>query len=331
MAVTRAVRNLYLIEPRPTQPLLTLLGLTDVRQAVDDVEEQRSSLEEWRREAHRLELQGKDEQAAEIRGQILKQQPIPWTVLRGDALTALREQALEKGDKKARIALMEYALVYRDQRLLNALNQAGLQAARHPDKAWPTLEKKHYLLYTLKNPGGVLREADKYGVDFRNCFGQTPLMIASRMGNADLIEQLLERDADVNLTDGNGLNAFQIALDRACADERFARSRLPAVFERLAPPSHRHPGRWPPGQARPAADGIPDAQRRPGPLLPAARGELGGPPQTPDRGRLRRACSTTSRSPWSRRGARSDPMSHPSCPRTRPAGTDPTTASCSCA
>ena len=237
VAVTRAVRNLYLIEPRPTQPLLTLLGLTDVRQAVDDVEEQRSSLEEWRREAHRLELQGKDEQAAEIRGQILKQQPIPWTVLRGDALTALRAQALEKGDKKARIALMEYALVYRDQRLLNALNQAGLQAARHPDKAWPTLEKKHYLLYTLKNPGGVLREADKYGVDFRNCFGQTPLMIASRMGNADLIEQLLERDADVNLTDGNGLNAFQIALDRACADERFARIRLPAVFERLAPPS----------------------------------------------------------------------------------------------
>ncbi|WP_295585439.1 ankyrin repeat domain-containing protein [uncultured Lamprocystis sp.] len=237
VAVTRAVRNLYLIEARPNQPLLTLLGLTEIHQKVDDVEEQRSSLEEWRREAHRLELQGKDEQAAEIRNQILKQQQVPWTVLRGEALSTLREQALVKGDKKARIALMEYALVYRDQRLLNTLNQAGLQAARHPDKAWPTLEKKYYLLYGLKNPGGVLREADKYGVDFRNCFGQTPLMIASRTGNADLIEQLLARDADLSLTDGNGLNAFQIALDRACADERFARTRLPAVFERLAPAS----------------------------------------------------------------------------------------------
>ena len=237
VAVTRAVRNLYLIEPRPAQPLLTLLGLTEVHQGVADVEEQRSSLEEWRREAHRLELQGKDEQAAEIRAQILKQQQVPWTVLRGEALTALREQALVKGDKKARISLMEYALVYRDQHLLNELVRAGLQAARHPDKAAPTLEKKYYLPYGLKNPGGVLREVDKYGVDFRNCFGQTPLMIASRMGNADLIAELLEREADLGLVDGNGLNAFQIALDRACADERFARARLPTVFERLAPPS----------------------------------------------------------------------------------------------
>jgi len=237
VAVTRAVRNLYLIEPRPTQPLLTLLGLTEVHQGVADVEEQRSSLDEWRREAHRLELQGKDEQAAEIRAQILKEQQVPWTVLRGEALAALHEQALVKGDKKARIALMEYALVYRDQRLLNALNRAGLQAARHPDKAWPTLEKKHYLLYGLKHVGGVLREVDKYGTDFRNCFGQTPLMIASRMGHADLITALLERDANLGLVDGNGQNAFQIALDRACADERFARTRLPAVFERLAPAS----------------------------------------------------------------------------------------------
>ncbi len=237
VAVTRAVRNLYLIEPRPTQPLLNLLGLSQVQQGVDDVEEQRSSLDEWRREAHRLELQGKDEQAAEIRDQILKQQQVPWTVLRGEALASLRDQALVKGDKKARIALMEYALVYRDQRLLNDLHRAGLQAASHPDKAWPTLEKKHYLLYSLKNPSGVLREVDKYGVDFRNCFGQTPLMIGSRMGNADLIAQLLERDADLSLADGNGLNAFQIALDRACADERFARARLPGVFERLAPAS----------------------------------------------------------------------------------------------
>jgi hypothetical protein len=99
------------------------------------------------------------------------------------------------------------------------------------------LEKKHFLPYDLKHPGAVLRQVDQYGVDFRNLFGQTPLMIASRMGNADLAEALLDRDADTSLVDGNGLNAFQIALDRACADERFARTKLPAIFERLAPPS----------------------------------------------------------------------------------------------
>ncbi len=237
VAVTRAVKNLYLIESRPQQALLELLGLTRVHEDVGEVEAQRSSLEEWRHEAHRLELQGKEEQAAEIRAQILKQREVPWTVLRGEALAELEKKALEAGEKKAGIALMEYALVYRDQRRLNALVEAGFKAAKQPDKAMPVLEKKHFMLYGLRNPGGVLREADKYGVDFRNVFGQTPLMIASRMGNAELARELLERDADTGLVDGNGLNAFQIALDRACADERFARSKLPAVFDRLAPDS----------------------------------------------------------------------------------------------
>jgi len=237
VAVTRAVKNLYLIEPRPKQHLLALLGLTEVHEGVDEVEEQTSSLEEWRKEAHRLELQGKDEQAADIREQILKQREVPWTVLRGDALTELEHKALEQDEKKAGIALLEYALVYRDQRLMNRLLQQGLKAAKQPDKALSMLEKKHFFNYGLKHATGVLREVDQYGVDFRNVFGQTPLMIASRTGNAELIEALLDRDADTSLVDGNGLNAFQIALDRACADERFARTKLPAVFERLAPPS----------------------------------------------------------------------------------------------
>jgi hypothetical protein len=237
VAVTRAVKNLYLIEPRPKQPLLALLGLTEALAGVEDVEEARSTLEEWRHEAHRLELQGKEEQAAEIREQILKQRAVPWTVLQGDALTQLEDKALQRGDRKARIALMEYALVYRDQRLLNALVQGGFKTAKQPDKAMPVLERTHFLPYTLKHPGAVLRQVDQYGVDFRNVFGQTPLMIASRMGNAELVEALLDRDADTGLADGNGLNAFQIALERACADARFARARLPALFERLAPTS----------------------------------------------------------------------------------------------
>jgi len=124
-----------------------------------------------------------------------------------------------------------------DQRRLNALVQAGFKSAKQPDKAMSVLEKKHFEHYSFKNPAGVLRETDKYGVDFRNVFDQTPLMIASRMGNAELAEALLDRDADTSLVDGNGLNAFEISLERACADERFARTKLPAVFERLAPAS----------------------------------------------------------------------------------------------
>jgi hypothetical protein len=78
---------------------------------------------------------------------------------------------------------------------------------------------------------------DKYGVDFRNPFDQTPLMVAARMGHVELVERLLDLGADTALVDGNGMNAFQIALDRACADARYARGRLPVIWDCLAPPS----------------------------------------------------------------------------------------------
>ncbi|MBK1647347.1 UvrD-helicase domain-containing protein [Rhabdochromatium marinum] len=237
VAVTRAVRNLYLLESNPQQSLLELLGLTEVHQDVNDVEEQRSTLDDWRREAHKLEMQGKEDQAAEIREQILKQRQVPWTVLQGEVLNELEHEALDKGEKKARITLMEYALVYRDQRWLEALAKAGFNAAKQPEKARGLLEKKYYQAYGFKHTDGVLREVDRYGVDFRNLFAQTPLMIASREGHAELITALLERDADTGLVDANGLNAFQISLERACIDQRYARQKLPAVFEHLAPPS----------------------------------------------------------------------------------------------
>ena len=148
VAVTRAVKNLYLIEPRPKQHVLALLGLSEVHEAVDDVEVVRSSLDEWRHEAHRLELQGKDEQAAEIRAQILKQREVPWTVLRGEALAEIEVKALERQEKKARIALLEYALVYRDQRLMNALVQGGFKAAKQPDKALLVVGEEALSCYT---------------------------------------------------------------------------------------------------------------------------------------------------------------------------------------
>src|SRR5712691_10817887 len=114
VAITRAVENLYLIEANPGQRLFEVLGLKRWEERLA-LAEHGSSLEEWRQEARRLELQGKQEQADAIRTQILKLKDVPWEVLHGETLRALERQAFDNDDKKAKLLLFEYALVYQDR------------------------------------------------------------------------------------------------------------------------------------------------------------------------------------------------------------------------
>jgi len=150
VAITRAVRNIYLIERTTGQRLFDLLDLQPSRDGLQ-LEKQDSSLDEWRMEAQRLELQGKQEQAEDIRNQILKQKPVPWKVLHGNSLEQLQQQAIEENNKKAKITLFEYALVYRDQPRLNALIKSGFAPAKNPNKGLQLLNKKHYMPYELKH------------------------------------------------------------------------------------------------------------------------------------------------------------------------------------
>jgi len=76
VAITRAMGNLYLIERNPAHRLLGLLGLAPQREGVR-IAEHRSSAEEWKAEARRLELQGKTEQAEAIRKQVLAIREFP--------------------------------------------------------------------------------------------------------------------------------------------------------------------------------------------------------------------------------------------------------------
>lgn len=236
VAVTRAVQNIYFVEANPDQRLFDLLGLK-LWEGGLELAEQGSSLEEWRQEAHKLELQGKQEQAEAIRSQILKLKAVPWEVLKGEALAVLERQALEKGDKKARLLLFEYALVYQDRNRLNALAKAGFRPAGHPEQGIKLLNQKYFLPYELKSPTAVLRQVDQYGVDFRNPFNQTPLMIAARMGNEALVEELVKRGANTGLVNNVGFNAFQIVLEQACSNPKYAAKKLAGVYEQLEPES----------------------------------------------------------------------------------------------
>ena len=235
VAITRAVENVYLVEADPTHPLFEVLGLKPSEGPLE-LAEQDSSLETWRQEARRLELQGKEEQAQRIRSQILRESEVPWEVLQGDALLALQRRALEAGEKKAKLLLFEYAQVVRDGRLLNALADAGFKPAMQASLDAKLLNQKYFFPYVVRKPDLMLREIERFGVDFRNVFNQTPLMIAARLGNVDHVERLVDLGADTALVDNAGLNAFQIALEQAYNDAGFAATKLEAVIERLAPP-----------------------------------------------------------------------------------------------
>jgi len=236
VAITRAVRNIYLIERTPGQRLFDLLELP-LSQSGLELEAQDSNLDEWRQEAQRLERQGKQEQAEEIRSQILKQKVVPWEVLRGETLDRLHHKALEENNKKAKITLFEYALVHRDQPRLNTLIEAGFGPAKNPAKGLQLLTRKHYVSYEFKNPNAVLRQVDQYGVDFRNLFNQTPLMVAARVGNERLMQELIEQGADTGLVNNAGFNALQIALEQALGNRKYSSGKLAAVYSMLEPDS----------------------------------------------------------------------------------------------
>jgi hypothetical protein len=235
VAITRAICNLYWIETSPKHRLFNLLNLQAVTGDLETLPGQESSLDEWRKEAHKLEMQGKQEQAEEIRHQILKQEEVPWEVYQEDTLETLKQKALKEGDKKAKLALFEYALVYHEPKLLNQLNQVGFKPAKNPLNGLKPLTQKYYALYEVKHTTGIMRQVEKYGVDFRNPFNQTPLMIASGLGRADLVEQLVEEGAKPELVNNIGLNAFQIALEQAVVSPPFVQEKLAQIYLQLEP------------------------------------------------------------------------------------------------
>jgi hypothetical protein len=236
VALTRAIKNLYWIESSPKQPLLNLLGLRDAQESLQ-LASQNSSLDAWRLEAHKLELQGKQEQAERIRNEILKQKTPDWQVITGSALADLKHKAIENADKNARMSLLEYALVYEDRDIINNLQKAGFKAAQHPEKSLQMLQQKHYSAYSFKKPDAVLRQIDQYGPDFRNIFNQTPLMVAAWIGNTEVIKALVDLGADTEKVDGNGLTAFQIALAQTARSESYAKKKLSDIYEQLEPTS----------------------------------------------------------------------------------------------
>ena len=233
VGATRGVRNLYLVESQHRHPAIEVLRLIRFSGELS-LEQQDSSIEEWQKEARKLEQQGKQEQAEAIRRNVLHEQAPPWRVLDRAAFAALRDQVVNAGGKKGRLLVMECALINDNCPALNMLRNQGFKAAGMGDeRGLKQLHRNHYMAYDLKNTSAVMKDVERYGVDHRTMFNLTPLMVASRLGNSGLVTELIQRGANPALVANNGLNALQICLQMAVPDPRYARGKAGSIYSQL--------------------------------------------------------------------------------------------------
>lgn len=237
VALTRAIKNLYVIESDTGHPLF---GLLDMAVGEVKVDAKQSTLEDWQKEARKLELQGKQEQAEAIRRTILRQTPVPWPVI-GEAkvnellLKVFREQA---PGSRMRQQLYDYATCHDEPVLAEWLIQeAKFDAAKNFKQLRATLARKTFIPYFAPHFKDILRQCDQHGIEHRLPMNQTPLMAAAAAGNVPLVEALLERGADREAVDHYGGNALHWALREAFRDRQFARGPFAALYELLAPAS----------------------------------------------------------------------------------------------
>ncbi len=238
VALTRAIKNIYIIESDTGHRLFTLLDLaSDGKVSVDASE---SSLEEWQKEARKLELQGKQEQAEAIRRTILKEVPPPWPIFDESRLQELLVKVFR--DKvpgsKAKQQLYEYATCHDEPVLAERLSQDAQFDARGAfDDHKETIGRKSYVPYFSLHTKNILKQCEQYGIDHRLPMNQTPLMAAAAASNVPLTEALLERGADRGKTDQYGYNALHWAMRKAFYHPDYARKNFGTLYELLAPAS----------------------------------------------------------------------------------------------
>ena len=237
VALTRAIKNIYVIESDTGH---ALFGLLDLNLGQVTVDARQSTLEDWQREARKLELQGKQEQAEAIRRTILKQTPVPWPVFNETKVIELLGKVFREQvpGGKLKQQLYEYATCFDEPQLAEWLaTEVRFDQARNFAQQRATFGRKTYLHYFDNHFKDILQQCERHGIDHRLPMNQTPLMAAAAAGNVPLVETLLARGADREAVDHYGYNALHWALREAFRDSKFARGPLAALYEQLAPAS----------------------------------------------------------------------------------------------
>ena len=207
VGITRALEEVYLVEEHIDHNLWKLLNLPLLGDEFEIIKE-KSSLEEWQAEARRLELQGKVEQAQDIKDRVLKIRPVPWEVpTQGSVIKLVNHvYSSESPKKKKLIELYELGIGTNLFHLNQIANSYPSAPTKDSIKARELMIDKYYMGYRQQKIGTLRNNLRSYGIDYRNEFGETPLIAAARLWNPVLVEGLLAEGASLESRTLGGLS-----------------------------------------------------------------------------------------------------------------------------
>lgn len=233
VGITRSIKNLYILESVGKHHLLSLLDLVETKEHIN-IKEEVSSLEDWKEEARKLEMQGKKEQANEIKKNILELQKPDWEPITRENIADLKEKAFDPDNfnKKAKDLLFIYALFYNDTNTIAKLAGLKYRKAEHPEFERNSISRKYYSNYNANNVKGVEQEIRKYGINYRDQFNLTPLLAAVENGSMKVVDFLLGQNADTDVMDNNGRNPLRIAINKLYISPKSS-TRLEGIFLRM--------------------------------------------------------------------------------------------------
>ncbi|MCF8457834.1 MAG: hypothetical protein K9H62_18045 [Bacteroidales bacterium] len=213
VAITRGIQNIYVVEANHKHKTLQVLNLVETGSEVR-IKENVSSAEDWKKEAERLEKQGKKEHADEIRKVFFAQEQPDWVPLTSETVAALKKEAFDPDNfnKKAKDKLFAYALLYEELEIIDRLANLKYRRAEKYEEERGSVYRKYYPEYKNNDLKQIARLIGKYGINYRDQFNLTPLLAAIQAGSIKAIPFLLERGADITMMDGIGRNPFRTAI-----------------------------------------------------------------------------------------------------------------------
>ena len=204
VAITRAVKNIYIFEKLSGHPALQLLQMHENKEEVK-VEEAKSTLDEWLAEAQRLEEQGKSEQAEQIRAKYLGYEYLSSEQLEQITQLALDPSKKESEVKKERKQLFQYAITHHRYDWVEQLARLQFQRAILLMKELKQDKKEYAKNIRLNRKKEALLFVKKYGINFRVEEEEvTGLMLALQHGQDEMVAEYLQRNASLFEKDNTG-------------------------------------------------------------------------------------------------------------------------------